>query len=163
METFFRVRTGALLSLILSSACAGTGAEQARARKLPAPDHLPETARSLLTERMLNHANDMSDLMWATLFLDDQSVQDIADHIRTTPRFARPLTNDATELNVLLPAEFFALQDELSVRASELAESARRRDADAMAASYGAVMQTCVRCHSVYMSEPPSKALGETR
>jgi hypothetical protein len=146
-----------LLLLVFVLACLGAG--EAQRRKLPAPAHLPEAARDLLTERMLNHGNDMSDLMWATLFLDDQSVADIADHIRTTPRFARPLTRDATELNSLLPAEFFALQDQLVERATELADSARRRDADAMAASYGALMQTCVRCHSVYMSEPPAKKL----
>jgi hypothetical protein len=168
MENFFRgpraqkrenhMKRSALLFLILVFACLGAG--EAQRRKLPAPAHLPETARDLLTERMMNHGNDMSDLMWATLFLDDQSVADIADHISTTPRFARPLTRDATELNSLLPPEFFELQDQLVERATELAENARRKDADAMAASYGALMQTCVRCHSVYMSEPPATDLG---
>lgn len=153
------MKRSSLLLLTLSFACLGAGDAQ-RNRKLPAPAHLPEAARGLLSERMMNHGNDMSDLMWATLFLDDQSVRDIADHIRTSPRFARPLSRDATELNSLLPAEFFALQDQLVVRATDLAEAAERRDAEAMAASYGALMQTCVRCHAVYMSEPPGTNLG---
>lgn len=151
------MKRSALLLSIFALTALGAGAPQQR--KLPAPAHLPEAARGLLTERMMNHGEDMSDLMWATLFLDDQSVADIAEHIRTMPRFARPLTGDATELNSLLPAEFFSLQDQLVERASELAESARHKDAEAMAASYGALMQTCVRCHSVYMSEPPAKEL----
>jgi hypothetical protein len=155
------MKRSSVLILTLSFACLGAGDAQ-RNRKLPAPAHLPEAARDLLTERMMNHGNDMSDLMWATLFLDDQSVGDIADHIRSTPRFARPLSKDATELNSLLPKEFFALQDELVERATELAEAAERRDADAMAASYGALMQTCVRCHSVYMTEPPAAELGSS-
>ena len=151
------MKRSALILSILALAALGAGDPQHR--KLPAPAHLPEAARGLLTERMLNHGDDMSDLMWATLFLDDQSVADIADHIRTMPRFARPLTGDATELNSLLPPEFFALQDQLVERAFELAENARHKDAEAMAESYGALMQTCVRCHSVYMSEPPAKEL----
>ena len=152
------MKRSSLLFLILSVVCLGAGDAQHN-RKLHAPAHLPKAARGLLTERMMNHGDDMSDLMWATLFLDDQSVRDIADDIRTTPRFARPLSRDATELNSLLPREFFALQDQLVERATELAEAAERRDAEAMAASYGALMQTCVRCHSVYMSEPPANEL----
>jgi len=139
---------------LLFVACLALGC--ASVRKLPAPEHLPESARALLTERMIDHGNDMSDLLWATLFLDDASVQDIAEHIRTSPRFARPISGDATELNTLLSEEFFALQDELVARADDLAESADRRDPEAMAAAYGALTQTCVRCHSVYLSTPPS-------
>jgi cytochrome c556 len=123
-------------------------------RMLPAPDHLPSSARALLTEKMINHGDDMSDLLWATLFLDDDSVRDIADHIRSSPKLARPITRDATELNSRLPAEFFALQDELAMRAEELAESAETGDPDAMAAAYGALAQTCVRCHAIYLAEP---------
>lgn len=124
-------------------------------RKLEPPAHLPQAARELLAERMLNHGSDMSDLLWATLFLDDASVADIATHIVQTPRFARPTTQDATELNALLPAEFFDLQDQLVQRAEALAEAAKRQDANEMAEAYGELTKTCVRCHSVYLTEPP--------
>ncbi len=122
---------------------------------LPESNYLPETARDLLAERMLNHGNDMSDLLWATLFLDEDSVRDIAEHIKATPRFARPIEKDATELNSSLPQEFFQLQDELIARATDLAEIASSHDANGMAAAYGALTQTCVRCHSLYLGEPP--------
>ncbi len=82
-------------------------------------------------------------------------MKDIAEHLQSGPRFARPISGDATELNSLLPAEFFALQDELRSQADELAESASRKDYEAMAAAYGALTQTCVRCHSIYLASPP--------
>src|SRR5262252_8809726 len=92
--------------------------------------------RKLLADRMLNHGSDMSDLLWATLFLDEDSVRDIAQHIQDTPRFARPIEKDATELNSSLPQEFFELQDELVARANDLAELAASHDANGMAVAY---------------------------
>lgn len=106
---------------------------------------------------MIDHGNDMADLLWATLFLDNQSVYEIAENLRATPRLARPITNDATELNSQLPTEFFALQDQLALQAEALSQGALAQDPDAMAAAYGALAQTCVRCHSVYLTEPPKR------
>ena len=143
----------AVFILLLLTACAGS--KEYSDRKLPPPPHLPETARALLSEQMLDHGRDMSDLLWATLFLDDESVRDIADHIRSAPRLARPQTRDASELNSQLPAEFFDLQDELVRRATELADVAESRDPQLMAARYGELAETCVRCHMMYLSQPP--------
>jgi hypothetical protein len=148
------MRTAAIIALSIAG-CASNSQ-----RELPAPEYLPQAARELLAERMANHGRDMSDLLWATLFLDHQSVQEIAEHIRSTPRFSRPLSGDATELNASLPKEFFALQDELLLRAGELAESAQKRDPNAMASAYGALNQTCVRCHSIYLGSPPDAITG---
>ena len=136
--------------LLLAFGCAGT-------RQLPAPPDLPESARALLTEKMIDHGQDMTDLLWATLFLDEDSVKEIARHIVEQPRFSRPLTQDAAELNSRLPPEFFALQDELITRANELAESADSRDPNAVATAYGQLAQTCVRCHSVYLTSEPTR------
>jgi hypothetical protein len=141
-----------LVAALLLGACAN-----APERRLPPPAHLSQTARDLLYEGMRSHGDDMTDLLWATLFLDDASVLDIADHLRAAPRFARPLTQDAAELNSQLPREFFELQDELGARAGTLAEAARRQDSQGMAAAYGALTQTCVRCHSLYLNAEPHR------
>ena len=143
--------------LVLLFLLSGVGCATAGRPKMPEPQHLPAAARDLLTEKMINHGNDMADLLWATLFLDDQSVHDIAEHLRQAPRLARPIHQDATELNASLPAEFFDLQDKLAEQATALAESAAAKDPNAMAAAYGALAETCVRCHSLYLTEPPKR------
>lgn len=160
---------GGAVAIVLAT-CAGqqtgqenrptSGGQEHAQRKLGPPAHLPQAARQLLAERMLNHGSDMSDLLWATLFLDEDSVADIAEHIIQTPRFARPTTQDATELNAALPAEFFDLQDQLVERAEALAEAAQRQAPNEMAEAYGELTKTCVKCHSVYLTEPPEPVTG---
>ena len=99
----------------------------------------------------------MSDLVWAMLFVDDDSVAEIAENIATQPRIARPTTNDATELASRLPTSFFDLQDELVTTAERLSKEARAKDVANMAYAYGALTATCVRCHAAYLSEPPGR------
>ena len=52
-------RAAGVLAIFLLAGCASSE------RRLPAPAHLSQTARDLLADRMLNHGNDMSDLLWA--------------------------------------------------------------------------------------------------
>lgn len=126
-------------------------------RKLPAPAHIPEVARRLLSERMATHGQDMSDLVWAMLFVDNNSVAEIAENIASQPRLARPTTNDATELASRLPSSFFDLQDELVTSAERLSKEARAKNVANMGDAYGALTATCVRCHAAYLSEPPGR------
>ena len=128
---------------------------------MPDPEHIPDVARRLLSERMATHGQDMSDLVWAMLFVDERSVEDIARNIAAQPRLARPTTNDATELSSQLPPAFFDLQDDLGKSARRLADEARERNIDNMADAYGALTATCVRCHAAYLTEPPQLLGGE--
>lgn len=111
------------------------------------------TARALIRQRMANHSKQMTALVWAVVFVDYRESAQLAKLIANEPRFARPTTGDATELNSALPPRFFELQDQLRERALRLEVDARMNDAGAMAKSYGALAETCVACHDAYLSQ----------
>ena len=67
------------------------------------PDYLPGTARALLRTRMASHTRDMADLMSAIMILRYPEIEERAQAIASEARFARPHSNDATELNAALP------------------------------------------------------------
>jgi cytochrome c556 len=123
---------------------------------LPAPAHLPNAVRQIVQQRMARHSKEMTELVWAVVFLDYAGVTRQAQKIADEPRLARPVTGDATELNAIIPERFFALQEQLRVRAGRLADAARSHD-DGMAAEYGKLAETCVACHQAYLNEPPSR------
>lgn len=118
--------------------------------RLDPPEDLPEPARAVLRSRMASHAQDMGALMSAIMVLDYETIHDRALAIASDVNFARPLTGDATELNSLLPARFFDLQDEMKARARELAAAAAEQSAMRVAEAYGAASETCVSCHATY-------------
>lgn len=118
-------------------------------------DHIPDLARSLIRERMHLHGDDMNDLLWAVLFLDYDSMKAISEDLASSPKFARPLSDD--ELNASIPAQFFELQDQLQAGAKKLALAAGGRDGDGVAVAFAEISQSCVRCHSLYLDEPKTK------
>jgi len=148
-------------ALVPTISCAQQGTRQppqqaqlARAVAPPArlepPDYLPETARAVLRTMMSSHAQNMGSLMSAIMALDYPRIRAGADAIAGDARLSRPLTGDATELNSLLPEEFFRIQDGLREEAKVLAEAAQRQSPYAVSDAYGRVAQTCVRCHYIY-------------
>lgn len=157
------MRAGLLiLPWVFACASAPTpAAPAASTRQMPEPAHIPEVARRLLSERMMSHGRDMSDLVWAMLFIDTTSVEEIADEIARQPRIARPMANDASELASRLPPAFFDLQDALVDDAMRLADAAREDDLERMAEAYGVLTATCVRCHSAYLGRGPERMTTE--
>lgn len=156
--------TWTLLAFLLAGC---TGAQTAPGSPAASPGQassetqarLPQAARPLLTDRMYVHGEDLRDLNWAILFLDRGTVQEIAERISEAPRFAPPLSGDATDLNASIPREFFALQNELAERARLLSSAAVRSDIVTVSAAYGQLVETCVRCHDRYLEDPPTRAL----
>jgi len=140
------MKTAALLLTLLVPAIS-----IAEEKHLPTPT-LSLTARALLHSKMVNHSKQMMELVRAVVLLDFAESAELGKSIATEQRFARPLSNDATELNSALPARFFDLQDQLRVRGQRLETAARGRDANGVAKSFGAVAETCVSCHSAYLS-----------
>lgn len=118
--------------------------------RLEPPEHLSGTARMVLRNRMASHARDMGDLTSAIMLLQYDRIRDRADAVAADASWARPLTQDATELNSALPERFFELQDELRVQARSLSGAAEQMKALAVADAYGRLSETCVRCHAVY-------------
>lgn len=115
-------------------------------------DPLSPTARAVIATKMDRHAQDMTDLMWAVVFLEHDAAAEIADEIASEPRMARPTGDQDGDLaNARIPEDFFRLQDELRTQANALAAGARKGDDAAIAEAYGRLSQTCVSCHAKYL------------
>jgi hypothetical protein len=133
--------------------------EPARAKKppppapsLPAPDYLSAEARATLRKKMARHGQAMTDLMLGVTLLQYEVAGAAAGRIVNEPRLSRPMPDGEDALTTLLPERFFTLQDEARSRAQAVREAAQKRDDAALAQSFGQLMETCVGCHSVYVS-----------
>lgn len=118
---------------------------------LPAPDYLPESARELLRKKMARHGQDARDLMFGVTLLRYDVARATAERIASEPRLERPEAGAEDEPTAFLPERFFVLQDEVRRRAQAVATAAGKKDDQALAESYGLLMQTCVSCYSAYL------------
>ena len=57
-------------------------------------------------------------------------------------------------VNRLLPSKFFSLQAELRESLGRLTSAAYSKNDTELAAEYGKVAESCIRCHSVYLNLP---------
>lgn len=145
-----------MLLAVLGLLACRTGGEPApgtqRLRTAVVRRDLPESVRSLLTDRMRGHSDQMQELFWSALFLDDAGVTLIAEDMSREPRLARPIGAADDSVNSSLPEEFFALQDELTKNAQALVRVvSERHDATAIGEAYGKLATTCVRCHERFL------------
>ncbi len=118
---------------------------------LPTPEYLSPTVRALLHQRMERHRQTAAELMQSVLVLDYVTTENMAQAIASEPTLARPLSNDATDLNAQLPGRFFELQDELKQNAKKLEDAARSRDGERVLNEFPVLVRTCVSCHQVYL------------
>jgi len=116
---------------------------------LAAPASIPEMARQALRTKMARHEVQMRTLVSRVVMLDDDGIARAAGEIFDEPSLARPVAGD--QLNSLLPARFFALQDELKARARQLVAASTLGDHAAMADEFAALAKSCVSCHDVYL------------
>lgn len=154
-----RVRAILVVGVVICLSCAGKAANQppqieqlTRAVTPPErtdpPEPLSEPVKALLSKRMASHAEDMSDLVSAIMVLDYSRIITRGDKIAADVNVARPISQDATELNASIPERFFVRQDELKAAVRELEEAARNANPYWVADAYGYVAKTCVRCHA---------------
>jgi hypothetical protein len=122
------------------------------AASLPAPDYMPAGARAALRKKMARHGQAMTDLMLGVTLLQYDVASAAAGRIVNEPRLSRPVPGGDDELNSLLPERFFTLQDELRSRAQAVQDAAKKRDDPVLAESFGRMTETCVGCHSAYLS-----------
>jgi hypothetical protein len=118
-------------------------------RHLPVAERMPEVARAALTSQMHSHARGMMELVSTVTVLDYEAVQASVGRLIDEPRVARPLSNDASALQ--LPERFFELQDELRRHLEGVRRAAVARDSAALSDAFGAAANTCVRCHDAYL------------
>ena len=91
-------------------------------------------------------------LVRAVTLLQRDPAKRFATEIANEPRLMRPLPGDEASFNTGLPERLFVLQDELRSRAQTLVTlSGSGTDAE-MASNLGLLMQTCVSCHSQFLS-----------
>ena len=119
--------------------------------RLAQPDYLPEQARMVLRERMHRHGEQMVSLVLSVTLLQHESAAATAADIAGEPRLARPFVGGENDVNAALPEQFFVLQDELRLRAKNVAQSARAGDDKALSRDFGLMTQTCVACHSAFL------------
>ena len=74
-----------------------------------------------------------------------QTAGDIFDE----PGLARPVAGD--ELNGVLPARFFVLQDALRAQARQVVVAAAGHDGERVAEFFAQLTRTCIDCHAVYL------------
>lgn len=114
------------------------------------PEPLSPVAQAVLRQRMVSHANDMNELVSAIMVLDYPYIAARAEKIAGDVSLSRPITGDATELNASLPEKFFVYQDRVKFEARGLVEAAGATDPYQVAAKYGRLAESCVRCHADY-------------
>ena len=101
---------------------------------------------------MQRHGRDQTRLVLAVTLLQRDVVKSIASDIAAEPRIVRPLAEGRDDLNASLPERFFVLQDAIRLRAKDLATAAEKKDDAALATAFGQLVETCVSCHSAYLS-----------
>jgi hypothetical protein len=98
---------------------------------------------------MSQHQQEMEGMFRSTVLLRYAEVEATASAISRTPPLPNPAVTLFRDPEVGVPREFFALQDELRVRAGELVKAAHDHDNSAMAKGYGRMTETCVSCHAL--------------
>jgi hypothetical protein len=106
----------------------------------------------MLTARMERHGEEMMLLLVSVMTLHHDDTELLADHVAAEPRLGRPGPTEKGTISSLLPPRFFALQDELTERAHTLGAAARAKDNTRIVRAYGQLAETCVSCHSVYLT-----------
>lgn len=118
---------------------------------------LPELARDLLRKYMIEHGDSMESLLWSALMLEHQMTEVVVEQILGQPRLSRPVASEAGDtLNDWLPPRFYELQEQMFTAAEELRFAASKRDDVGTAKSYARLAETCVTCHSLFLSLPSS-------
>jgi hypothetical protein len=115
----------------------------------------------MLHARMERHGEVMMLLLVSVLTLQQNDTELLAEQVAAEPRLGRPGPGEKGTLSALLPARFFGLQDELTARAHALAEAARVSDNGRIVRAYGQLAETCVSCHSVYLTPDSTFDLPE--
>lgn len=109
-----------------------------------------------LRSQMLDHGDDMENLLWSALMLDYEGTAAIADKMSKAPSLSRAGVGQEDTINAMLPPEFFEFQDQLEASIAGLRSAAEASKDDAMADEYAKVAKTCIQCHSLYLRFPVS-------
>jgi len=135
-----------------SPALAPTASAHAPAASLPDPDWLPSEAKEMLSARMDRHGEEMMLLLQCVMTLQHGETELLAEQVAAEPQLGRPSPGEKGTLSALLTVRFFTLQEQLVERAHAVAAAARDNDNGRIVRAYGQLAETCVSCHTVYLT-----------
>lgn len=118
--------------------------------ELPTPQRIPPALSSVIKSKMGRHGEQMRALVSRAVVLDYDGTARVAGEIFDEPALSRPIGGD--ELNGLLPARFFDLQDAMRAQARMMVDAAARRDSKRVAEAFGALAKSCIGCHDAYLT-----------
>lgn len=148
------VESAAEVPVAAPTSAIDAGAPQRALPKLVRAQPLTTEARMALRSQMLDHGDDMENLLWSALMLDYEGTAAIADKMSKAPTLSRAGAGQEDTINAMLPAEFFESQDQLKASIAGLRSAAQARHDGAMADEYAKVAKTCIQCHSLYLRFP---------
>jgi len=121
--------------------------------ELATPQRIPLAVGEIIRSKMRRHGEQMKTLVSRVVVLDYDGTARVAGEIFDEPALARPIAGD--ELNGLLPARFFDLQDAMRAQARVMVGAAAQRNSKAVADSFAALAKSCIGCHDAYVSGSP--------
>jgi len=92
----------------------------------------------------------MGALLESALMLDYPAAERAASVIAGSTPVPRAIYRNAGE-DPHLPGEFHQYERQLRQRAKRLARAAREQNSRAVARAYGAMTETCVSCHALFV------------
>ena len=122
--------------------------------QLPKPGWMTPAAHDLLRQQMRKHGDFTERLSRAVIALEHDEARRIVGMLLAEPPVPRPQTPEQDRLK--LPPLFFSLQDAQRAQAGDLVAALDQGDS-ATARALGQLMETCVRCHSIYLHPPQTQ------
>jgi cytochrome c553 len=107
---------------------------------------------------MARHWDALNELRWTAASLEFDRTRELAGAIARAVPCGHPADTSVSASEVI-PPSYLALEEELAQRAHQLGGAAARTDVRAVALAYGAVVETCARCHDRYRRQGPPVAL----
>lgn len=121
--------------------------ERALARHLD-PAAVSAEARTFLKGKMKAHGKDLRELSMAVATLNYAEAKRFAQGIANQPRLDPNLPGANT-----LPADYFALQENLKQLAGELVTIAEQQEDQELVTAYAHLVQTCASCHHAFVAQ----------
>lgn len=142
-----------LVSLGLAGGCATRSPVAVETARTPAtarpgsPEALPPWMLPMVRSQMASLWDRVTELRWSAASLEFDRTADLARGVAKEAHSGRPVDQPP---EALLPVRFLRLQDELRQRAQHLVLAATSHNSRGVSVAYGALVDTCARCHAHY-------------
>lgn len=127
--------------------------EEKEMARLLEPQNVSSDVKSFLKGKMKSHNKDMRDLVLAIATLKYDEAKRFSQGIANAPRLDK-----AAGASVELPPAYFTLQDTLKKQAEAISAACDAKNPEELAATFSAMMRTCVSCHNAYLVPMRDKA-----